>query len=116
MARRNQTQGGQSELARLLAAVKEDSDEDAPRLVLADWLEERGESDRAEFIRVQCRLAAEIARRLAEREGSATLSQRKQIPWHADSHAEVADPAGVPPDVLALFRREEELRRRHERD
>ena len=28
-------------------------DEDAPRLVLADWLEEHGEDARAEFIRVQ---------------------------------------------------------------
>jgi uncharacterized protein (TIGR02996 family) len=31
-------------------------DDDAPRLILADWLEERGDP-RAEFIRVQCRLA-----------------------------------------------------------
>src|SRR5687767_1651799 len=32
-------------------------DDDGPRLVFADWLEERGELARAEFIRVQCRLA-----------------------------------------------------------
>ncbi|MBL8796638.1 MAG: TIGR02996 domain-containing protein [Planctomycetia bacterium] len=33
-------------------------DDDAPRLIYADWLEDRGESERAEFIRVQCELAA----------------------------------------------------------
>jgi uncharacterized protein (TIGR02996 family) len=32
-------------------------DDDAPRLVFADWLEDRGEAARAEFIRLQCRLA-----------------------------------------------------------
>jgi uncharacterized protein (TIGR02996 family) len=33
-------------------------DDDAPRLIYADWLEEHGKPERAEFIRVQCRLAA----------------------------------------------------------
>src|SRR5262245_17894644 len=32
-------------------------DDDAPRLIYADWLEENGEPERAEFIRVQCELA-----------------------------------------------------------
>src|SRR5262245_58469116 len=40
----------------LLWAVIEALDDDAPRLVYADWLEERGEPERAEFIRVQCAL------------------------------------------------------------
>ncbi len=37
----------------LLAAVRAAPDDDLPRLVLADWLEERGEGERAEFIRLQ---------------------------------------------------------------
>jgi uncharacterized protein (TIGR02996 family) len=41
----------------LLSAVADDPDEDAPRLVLADWLEEHDDPARAEFIRVQCTLA-----------------------------------------------------------
>ena len=41
----------------LLAAVLADPDDDAPRLVLADWLEENGFTERAEFIRVQIELA-----------------------------------------------------------
>lgn len=41
----------------LLAAVLADPDADLPRLVYADWLEERAEAERAEFIRVQIELA-----------------------------------------------------------
>src|SRR4051812_5383520 len=36
----------------LLAAIAEAPDDDAPRLVYADWLEEHGDDARAEFIRV----------------------------------------------------------------
>ncbi|VTR97170.1 TIGR02996 domain-containing protein [Tuwongella immobilis] len=42
----------------LLESIRQLPDEDAPRLVYADWLEERGERDRAQFIRVQCALAS----------------------------------------------------------
>ena len=41
----------------LLAAVRAAPDDDLPRLVLADWLEENGEGERAEFIRWQCEWA-----------------------------------------------------------
>jgi uncharacterized protein (TIGR02996 family) len=49
------------ELVALLRAVKEQPGADAPRLVLADWLEEYGDEHdraRAAFIRVQCERAA----------------------------------------------------------
>jgi uncharacterized protein (TIGR02996 family) len=39
-----------------LRAIAASPDENAPRLVFADWLEEQGEPDRAEFIRTQCAL------------------------------------------------------------
>jgi len=38
----------------LLAGIAAHPDADLPRLVAADWLEERGEEDRAAFIRLQC--------------------------------------------------------------
>lgn len=38
----------------LLRAIIEAPDDDAPRLVYADWLDENGDPARAEFIRVQC--------------------------------------------------------------
>lgn len=40
-----------------LQAIISSPDDDAPRLVFADWLEDAGDVDRAEFIRVQCELA-----------------------------------------------------------
>ena len=40
-----------------IQAIREAPHEDAPRLIYADWLEEHGQADRAEFIRVQGRLA-----------------------------------------------------------
>ena len=40
-----------------IKAIRADIDDDAPRLVCADWLEERGQPERAELIRVQCTLA-----------------------------------------------------------
>jgi uncharacterized protein (TIGR02996 family) len=46
-----------SEHPGLLADVLEHPDEDGPRLVFADWLEDQGDLDRAEFVRVQCELA-----------------------------------------------------------
>ena len=57
-----------TEQAILLKAITAQADDDTPRLVYADWLDENkpdrrpspaeGPSARAEFIRIQCRLAA----------------------------------------------------------
>src|SRR5262245_13644040 len=41
----------------LLAAIRDQPDDDIVRLAYADWLDENGDPTRAEFIRVQCRLA-----------------------------------------------------------
>jgi len=41
----------------LLAAIWEHPHDDTPRLVYADWLQENGQPERAEFIRVQVELA-----------------------------------------------------------
>lgn len=58
-----------------LDTIVADIDDDAPRLIYADWLDEQGDSDRAEFIRVQverARLpawdAAQVRLRLREQE------------------------------------------------
>ncbi len=44
------------ELEALLRGCKEAPEDDQPRHVLADWLEEHGEADRAELVRLQLRL------------------------------------------------------------
>ena len=41
----------------LLRAVWDAPHDDAPRLVYADWLDEHGDPDRAQFVRLQCELA-----------------------------------------------------------
>jgi uncharacterized protein (TIGR02996 family) len=43
--------------AAFLRAIADNPDDDLPRLVFADWLDEHGEPERAEFIRVQCEAA-----------------------------------------------------------
>src|SRR4051794_20166340 len=40
-----------------LADIIECPDDDAPRLVYADWLDDNGDADRAELIRAQCESA-----------------------------------------------------------
>ena len=64
--------------AGFLADICAHPDDDAPRLIYADWLEERGQrgdAARAEFIRVQCALErgdgdAREQSRLRERQGA----------------------------------------------
>jgi uncharacterized protein (TIGR02996 family) len=46
-----------TDAAALLAAIRAAPDDDAPRLVYADWLDEHGHPERAEFIRLQVQLA-----------------------------------------------------------
>jgi uncharacterized protein (TIGR02996 family) len=54
-------------------------DDDAPRLVYADWLEEHGDADRAEFIRAQCELAQPPARGTRTRRRQ--LDRRVKVLW-----------------------------------
>src|SRR5262249_7072625 len=46
-----------SDEASFLQTIIANPEDDAPRLVFADWLEEQGQAERAEVIRVQCGLA-----------------------------------------------------------
>jgi uncharacterized protein (TIGR02996 family) len=39
-------------------AILDDPEDDTPRLVFSDWLEEHGRASHAELIRVQCELAS----------------------------------------------------------
>jgi uncharacterized protein (TIGR02996 family) len=82
-----------AEEAALLAAIHEAPEDDAPRLVYADWLEDHGESDRADFIRAQVELARldEADPRhpalLARARRSGMLTAPRCRPWV--DHAEV---------------------------
>src|SRR5690242_18641709 len=63
----------------LLAAILANPDDDTPRLVYADWLQENGDQDRAEFIRLQC---LEVHDPDAE-ERVAELEDRNRSKWLA---------------------------------
>jgi uncharacterized protein (TIGR02996 family) len=68
----------------LLAAVVAAPDDDTPRLAYADWLDEHGQPDRAEFIRVQvarARLAPGDERDEELRRREATLFGRHRKNW-----------------------------------
>jgi uncharacterized protein (TIGR02996 family) len=68
-------------LLALLRAAREQLDDDSPRLILADWLEEHGDAQRAEFLRLQCALGPgsaplhEAERSRAARRAAALLNR-----------------------------------------
>jgi uncharacterized protein (TIGR02996 family) len=67
-----------------LQAISETPDDDTPRLVYADWLEENGDGDRAEFIRVQVQLACRAEddpRRPALKLRERALLTRHEATW-----------------------------------
>lgn len=49
-----------SEQRALFAAICENPDDDTPRLVYADWVQEHGQPERGEFIRLQCEYARQL--------------------------------------------------------
>ena len=69
--------------AAFLATIAATPDDDLPRLVFADWLDEHDDSDRAEFIRVQCELARPevTVRHPALREREAALLAANRTRW-----------------------------------
>jgi uncharacterized protein (TIGR02996 family) len=70
-----------------LSAIRENPNDDAPRLVYADWLDEHGNAARAEFIRVQCRLGG-----LDEDDPQSSDLRRREYELLADHWGEWAGP------------------------
>jgi uncharacterized protein (TIGR02996 family) len=95
----------------ILRAVLDNPDDDAPRLVYADWLEDNGEPGRAEFIRAQCeraRLPRGDGRRAALRARERELLARHGLelagplrPWLAGAgyRRGLPESVTVPPNV-----------------
>jgi uncharacterized protein (TIGR02996 family) len=87
----------------LLAAAAEAPDDDTPRLVLSDWLEEHDQLDRARFIRLQCEAARPGVpwwRRQALELEAAALWRTHASEWRAGLPEEVFAPLGRQPDVF----------------
>lgn len=52
-------------------------DDDIPRLIYADWLDERGKTEQAQFIRVQCEIAKYEQRKKGEKKRPAGREEEK---------------------------------------
>jgi uncharacterized protein (TIGR02996 family) len=101
----------------LYQAIADKPDDDGPRLVYADWLEEHGASDRAEFIRLQCRRAALTGLAGWLRDEAAQPPEFHQLnDWGFREQLSFA--VGPPPDEeeLRLRQREQELLAAHRGD
>jgi uncharacterized protein (TIGR02996 family) len=71
----------------LFRAILENPADDLPRLVYADWLEEHGQPERAEFIRLQCEawhLCPQYATIDEARTAASRLKQGHIDAWHAE--------------------------------
>jgi uncharacterized protein (TIGR02996 family) len=55
VAKRRQPQAEPSLEAAFVADIAAHPDDDAPRLIFADWLDDHGQPERAQFIRAQCK-------------------------------------------------------------
>jgi uncharacterized protein (TIGR02996 family) len=67
--------------------IRDAPNDDGPRLVYADWLDEHGQPDRAEFVRVQCaldRLPDDDPRRADVRERERRLQEAHENRWAAE--------------------------------
>lgn len=57
----------------LMRSIRAAPDDDAPRLIYADWLDEHDQPERAEFVRVQCELSREYPDEVAGKRGDHLL-------------------------------------------
>ncbi len=95
-----------SDQTALLAAIRANPDDDTPRLIYADWLDEHlpdgkpspsgGPSARADYIRVQCRLAQ---RPYDDPEYPALLERENELALWLHSHVGAKDGPKLPDDL-----------------
>ena len=81
-----------------LNAVYANPDDNNVRLVFADWLDENGDPDRAEFIRLQIEAerSGDDPRTTNLRRRAARLLAANRRTWVADSDADWGVPYGYP--------------------
>jgi uncharacterized protein (TIGR02996 family) len=85
--RRSDSEASRPEVLAFLSDIKAHPEDDTPRLVLADWLEEHGNEEdlaRGEFLRLQCqraRLPPDDPRQQPLREREAELLETHRTAW-----------------------------------
>lgn len=84
-----------SEADAQLAAIRQAPDDDAPRLIYADWLDEQGQVERAEFIRLQILLARpeQLGRHDADEIVAAFLREEEILKTQHKSICDLDSPA-----------------------
>jgi uncharacterized protein (TIGR02996 family) len=92
-----------SDRAALLANVIDNPDDDAARLVFADWFEENGDLTRAQFIRLQCELAR--LDRFDSRREALEAEKKKALAAHAKRWLEQDGLGAIDPPHTGEFRR-----------
>jgi uncharacterized protein (TIGR02996 family) len=98
---------GPSDREALLWAVLANPEDDAPRLVYADWLEDNGEeadADRARFIRMQCEAARAEADEAVDWVAGIPEGIRNVLDWEPIAPA-VGRRLALEPEVEKLLRR-----------
>jgi uncharacterized protein (TIGR02996 family) len=74
-----------SEREAFIESIAAQPDEDTPRLAFADWLQEHGEEDRAEYVRLSCALARRPPSRDGLDRGSTLALLARNFPeWFGD--------------------------------
>ncbi len=68
-----------SESLAFLRAIIARPDDDTPRLVYADYLEENDQPQRAEFIRLQCQLARHLSQLVKDRKLESVLNRQQEL-------------------------------------
>lgn len=79
-----------------LQSIIETPDDDVPRSIYADWLEDHGQAERAEFIRIQCeisKLADGSLRRAELTAREAHLLEAHGKEWAGESRVEETNPS-----------------------
>jgi uncharacterized protein (TIGR02996 family) len=74
--------------------IRDAPSDDGPRLIFADWLDEHGQPDRAEFVRLQCalhRLSEDDPRWPEVRDRERGLSEANESRWSAELAPLVTD-------------------------
>ncbi len=101
-----------TDCAAFLAAIAARPDDDLPRLVFADWLDEHGHPDRAAFVRLQCAGDPDSLRRAAELEArhrAAWLGPLARIVFRAEFRRGFVEHAVLP--AAAFLTHAPDLRR-----
>ncbi len=84
-----------SEREAFMRAICDNPDDDTPRLVFADWLQENGEEDRAEFIRAQVRFGELLRFGIPDTQGFGSHARELWLRYGTQWRGDLPQIAGI---------------------